>query len=533
MTNYFVSSADGDDTDDGTTMDDGSGGGVGAWATLDHALELGGLAAGDIVWVRRTHSEVPVSDINIQYVGTAKDLIRVIGWPRAADATADGASFTNGSTTVDLVTTLSIDREQHLGRYITAPDGNTYMITLVTDANTFTIDREYAGATVTLGAGAFTVQADEDWVDDMGTEYGFDDSGWTIKETAWDADPDDLAEIDFNEGVVQLKANADDGWHKFNNLDLKNSGDSIGLVALIASCRPLYFEGCLFSTTTDDSLLDVSGAVVRCKRCVFDGTGVAIQLLIMRGGMCFLTDCALYGGAEYGFFILRVPSRIIMDNVNVGVEAANGVADIRSLDGAGAMFLGRDVVFGQQVALFDNSDVPMYDLSIENFGKVLGANATYNALGTVIKLDVVAGSGDPYKRSSGFDSVIEILYNEAFTKEPDSFQVPLVFTHEFEATTDIRRYRYYVQSEKAVLASELWIEVEYVSAYDDATEYVIRKVTSDEAITIRGGVSDWSQYIEVEDIEPAVGSTVRIKCYCNFYDATDKIYIDPLCEVTT
>ena len=37
MTVYFVSSADGDDTDDGTTMDDGSGGGVGSWATLKYA----------------------------------------------------------------------------------------------------------------------------------------------------------------------------------------------------------------------------------------------------------------------------------------------------------------------------------------------------------------------------------------------------------------------------------------------------------------------------------------------------------------
>jgi hypothetical protein len=201
---------------------------------------------------------------------------------------------------------------------------------------------------------------------------------------------------------------------------------------------------------------------------------------------------------------------------------------------------GKDVKFGADVGevRWETKVGPYSRVSIENYNKVLGSHKSFTTQGEVTSLAVVAGSGDPYKRTGGADMVLEILFNLSNTTNenpsPDAQdQMTPIFTHEFEATTDSRRYRYYVNSEKAVLASELWIEVEYVSAYDDATEYVIKKVRSDEAITIRGDATDWSQYIEVEDIEPAVGSTVRIKCYCSFYDATDKIYIDPLCEVTT
>ena len=75
MANYFVDSANGDNTDDGTTMDNGPGGGVGCWASIEHAVESGGLTAGDIVWVRRSHVEYagnPTSFIQPAYSGTSK-----------------------------------------------------------------------------------------------------------------------------------------------------------------------------------------------------------------------------------------------------------------------------------------------------------------------------------------------------------------------------------------------------------------------------------------------------------------------------
>ena len=69
MPNYFVDSTTGNDGDSGLTMD-------AAWATIEHAVEAGGLVAGDKVWVRRIHVEYagnPTSDITPTYSGTPKD----------------------------------------------------------------------------------------------------------------------------------------------------------------------------------------------------------------------------------------------------------------------------------------------------------------------------------------------------------------------------------------------------------------------------------------------------------------------------
>ena len=126
MANYFVDSSTGDNGDDGTTMDL-------AWATVEYALEAGGLSAGDIVWVRRIHSEIPITDIVHAYDGTVGSPISVIGWARAAipDTTITAADWTNGNPLVDNVAGITPDREKHIGRYCTAPDGSQYLITAV------------------------------------------------------------------------------------------------------------------------------------------------------------------------------------------------------------------------------------------------------------------------------------------------------------------------------------------------------------------------------------------------------------------
>ena len=70
MTNYFVDSTTGSDGDDGTTMDL-------AWATFEHATSSGGLGAGDIVWIRRIHSETPVGVITSVYDGLMENPVQL------------------------------------------------------------------------------------------------------------------------------------------------------------------------------------------------------------------------------------------------------------------------------------------------------------------------------------------------------------------------------------------------------------------------------------------------------------------------
>ena len=68
---------------------------------------------------------------------------------------------------------------------------------------------------------------------------------------------------------------------------------------------------------------------------------------------------------------------------------------------------------------------------------------------------------------------------------------------------------------------------DYVDGYDDTSEYHITTVQSDEAVAVRSGTTDWSQYLEVTGIAPAVASKVRIRLKCRYQHATNKVFVDP------
>jgi len=235
----------------------------------------------------------------------------------------------------------------------------------------------------------------------------------------------------------------------------------------------------------------------------------------------------LYGNGLFGDW----------NNVNLGVEVANSGEDLRVYY-TGLVF-AKDIKFGgtvQEMDWFSRLGFSSH-ISIENYNKVLGAHRTFTPQGTITKLDVVAGAGDPVKRSDGADSVIEVQFN--LSNANDEFMAPSdyqwtrpLFEHEFEATTDSKDYRYYVQAEGAVTADDLYIRVEYVSSNNGTSEYTHTTVVSDEAINVRSGSTDWDNYIEVTGIAPSVASKVRIKCYCGYYHAANKIYIDPLVVIS-
>jgi len=522
MANYFVDSTTGSDTDNGTTMDL-------AWATLKHALEASGLSAGDWVWVRRIHVEYsgsPTSDIAPIYSGTPEDPIRVVGWPRNTFSITS-ATWTNGSTTVDLILPASMDREKHCGRYVTAPDGRDYLITKITDTNTFLIDREYAGATVNGPSGAATIKADEDY----STAQAIDDSGWTITKATYNADADDLPCIDFKDTAYQLYVYQDNCFGFFN-LEFRDSTDDNGCFSLRIS-KQAFLRGCLFHQDNNDPLVNASGGgVLFIERCILEGnsTGTAQQgLSLTQGAIVRLKDVAIYSMGKFGIMLYQGCSAFA-EGLNLGVEGANGDAGINLY--SGGRLIGRDVKIDDTGGTVDFALGDSFSYAqIENYNRILGAHKTFTPQGEITKKDVVSGSGDPQKRSGGADSVVELLYNLSDTSNelpaPIAEWTPEVLTHEFEATTDSKSYRYYVQSQAALTAAQMWIECEYVAGYDDTSEYHIKTVQSDEAISVRSGTTDWSQYLEVTGIQPAVASKVRIRLKCRYQHATNKIFVDP------
>ena len=93
MAHKYVDSNSGSNGDNGTTQ-------ALAWATIEYAVETGGIGAGDIIWVRRTHVEYsgdPTSHIVPASSGTRSAHKSVIGWPRAAipNTIITSASWTN------------------------------------------------------------------------------------------------------------------------------------------------------------------------------------------------------------------------------------------------------------------------------------------------------------------------------------------------------------------------------------------------------------------------------------------------------
>ena len=530
MANYFVDSTTGSNGDDGTTMDL-------AFATLEYAVESGGLSPGDIVWIRRLHNETPVSHIAAAYNATHENPIRVIGWPRAADGSITSATWTGGSTTVDLVVGLSMSRESHLGRFVIGPDNFPYLITRIIDSDTFIIDREYIGSTVIGAGGACTIVPDEHWVADMGTEYGFNDSGWTIKETDWDVDADDLVLIDFAGGSYYVNVGGGNNYH-WHNLDFQGGINGSGTIYAPNTSGSPVVQGCLVLKSANAASVNVpANSYLRIDRCIIVGSGSGGSQWGMYGyGQTHFSNGAIYNMGDSALVLQGTPGSYF-DNVNLGVEMDNGDDEIYII--YSAVFHSKDMKLGGANGLITVGGPIVSErwrMKFENYNKVLGTHKIFTAQGEITKLDVVEGSGDPYKRTGGADSVIEILHNLSSTTfaapKPYAMVTPPLFTHQFKVDDTSKNYRYYIQAEGAVAASELWIEIEYVNSYNSTSRYMMGKVISGEAISVRSGPGDWSQYIEINNITPAVASKIRIRCYCSYYHATNKIYVDPKVRVT-
>jgi len=530
--NYFVDSANGDDTDDGTTMDNGPGGGTGAWATIEHAHEAGGLSAGDIVWVRRTHIEYagnPTSNIDLIYDGTAAEPIKTIGWPRAEipNTTITSATWTNGSTTVDLIVGITCDRTEHCARFATAPNGDKLLITKITDANTLIIDREYAGATVTGTDGKFSIDEDEDY--DLA--QAIDDSGFTIKVADWTADDDSMPCVDFKDQAYGIKATGED-WLEWKNLEVRDAAGA-GCFYFDNQSQPHYFQGCLLHNDNNTEVLrgaSAHGAWI-IDRCVItaSGSGTSQDLINNLVGPLFIYNSALYDAGNYA---VSATGYIYLENVNLGVEGNCADADARLSNNC----YGRDVKWGNSSTEIDNSRTSWpVRRHFENHNKVLGVHKIYANRGTMLSVTAGAGGDIPNQRTDGNTILLEVDFDaSAYDGMLMDFTEP-IFTAEFDASTDSKDYRIYIQNIAEIAAAKLRLVCEYVSSYDDATEYVITKTegtTSNSPIPARADADDWDEYIEVTGIQPAVASTVRLLLYTNFYHATDQWYVDPLCQPT-
>lgn len=530
MAKYFVDTAGGNDSDTGLTMDD-------PFETLEHALSVA-TSPGDWVFWRRGSSaqvESPSGDVATTAAGEPNNPVRVMAWPRAATAIGS-ADWTNGSDhVVNITGSINLLWNSALGRQVQGPDGNVYTIQWTNAADEIRLTTPYRGATVTGGSGAATVLAD--------SYYGhaeiaaIDDSSWTVKKAAWDADAQYLPEMNFGDAAYGFTVN---GTHiHVECLRFADSTDS-NAIFYVNNGRGILVRGCHFTqnTTTNPAgrLVWIKGAVV--ERCVSIGNGTGSSQDGFFMDMATLVDCAAFRCGGYGLNVYNSFNRLF--NVVLGVPGSssglgyyNSNDDIRSV---------RGIVSGRGVRLrgsygdvdLSNAAGPDTAVRIEDYGHVTGAWKAWTPQGVLTKVDVVAGSGDPEARAGGNSSVVEVQHDvpaasTALNGEATDhvFATP-IFEHflRLEAAT-AKTVRYYVQVEDAAgLASgELWLEVEYVK-----NGLLVREEFTG-ALSGRSGADDWTQYVEAT-VTASEACAGRFRVKSNYYSATDKVYIDPLPAVS-
>ena len=495
ITNYFI--------DDTTSGGDGLTP-SGAFASLDSIKT--GRSAGDRCWVRRTHLEDYAADFDFNIDGTADEPIQVIGWPRAAKSST--ADFVNSSREVSGVASNDISHFSHVGRDIELPNGETAFIVTSGSTSSFTIDRLYAGAN---GNGTFTILADDYYTEAQALLSTYPEL------SGWNADPDEVP-----------------GWNCTNS-DVNTTSDNFlefrGL-RFLSSGKPPFFTGginvflknCFIQVSTNHQLLNVS-TYVKFQNVIFKGIDGASNYL-GPWEQTYFDKCAFLNTGTYSVYngscVYNTMNDCYFDGLSTYDLSVPSTYYITVKNSNPSTFIFN--VNNMKSKIF-----------IENYNRDVNDHRILMANGSILSND---GSGvDVNLRTGGAILLAEIAFNtnspavlgRRFQGENTSSKefANMVFEHEFKMDACTKSFRYYVNSVGVLSASQLWLEAEYVNYYSDETAWSNTLVKSSNTIAARTSVDDWSQYLQISNITVPYKTKVIVRCFCSYYHASNKIYVDP------
>ena len=530
MANYFVDTVLASGADDGSSFDAAKRGtsGMKTGFEVDHAEGT------FVIFRRRCAYDEGVVGLNADIAptadGTSSSPVYFMSWPRAAIAntTLTQADWTNGSTTVDNVVGVSLTRTAHQARWCTAPNGKKYFITQVVDSNTFKIDREYSGTTVTGTDGLFAIDADPFY------DYcqAIDDSAWTIKKTDWNADADDLPTIDFNNEAYQLDI-AGDHYLYAQGFNFIDSADTSGMLILNSSSK-ITIRNCLFKQNSSNTpLLVFNGGANSVVDFTIEGSGAGSSQRGLRTTLA--GDYLLKNGAIYncGLCGLQPTGIINLNNVNVGVEIANAAEDVQG--SYGGFVKGKDVKLGGTNGYFTYLTSNPAKMVIENFDKILGQHKTYHPyMGTSENIAVTSTNAN--KKLS--DTVLKITPN---INLPFSINTPewyqTIFDGSFELASGSQTIKFWLFNDLGQTLNDttakdnIYLRATYVDSYDDTTEYTQVEAFSTEIDILDAADADDWDYLEVT-VNPSTASKVRVQLIVSVYDAAGYFLIDPKPVIT-
>jgi hypothetical protein len=584
---WFCHPGLGTGSNDGTTTDD-------AWNSMATAFAATSMSPGDTLFIRRVRATYAANLApNVDEDGTLTQWYHIVGCPRdtlvgTADFHQGYRVITNSSITPDLyhhATRFISNNLNHRNYMITSialkinydnESGNFAIGEIVTDATSGAIGKVHylvdAGTTGSLWvtvqtgtfgddnnitgsiAGAATINGAptvdgfvtlENYVDTTNTGGNFtipadeyyeqfmsiNDAAWTIKIADWDADNDSLPRADFTTGAYNLYNNGAYMW-RFTNICFAG-GSSSGTVYTKSMSNQIFFH-CIFQQSNNVSCFysSSSSAHQTFGNCIFIGSSAGsaqIGCSTTNGMFTIFRNVAIYNmgdngvNCEYGEHYFY--------NCNFGIDLPNDDYDI--VIGNHNVY-AEDCGFGGLNGTITCGNYYRPQFFSYNHNRVFGDNRQYLNQGYFVKTPVIAGSGNPEKRTGGSDFVIALTENhrsDGFTNFTDKRN--LVFEQSFVMDTTPRNYRFYCQAEAmSATVQQIRLEVKYCSKNLGTTTYYMQIDTSDETISTRTGADDWTQYIEVTGVAPDTTGLVRASLYADFYDADGVLYIDPKCSIT-
>ena len=173
----------------------------------------------------------------------------------------------------------------------------------------------------------------------------------------------------------------------------------------------------------------------------------------------------------------------------------------------------------------------MSKLFSDHHAGVFDAYRIFQCMGNTTKVTAGEGSPTPDQRSGGCTENIELSNLQSnLSDDPKGLWAWDTDAVKIWATADAAKtYRFYIQSTFALTAAaELVLRAEYL---DDAGDTGMATIDSDETITARSGITDWSQYIEVS-VTPARTGWIFFDIKLYKYDSGGQVFIDPLLEIS-
>jgi hypothetical protein len=146
----------------------------------------------------------------------------------------------------------------------------------------------------------------------------------------------------------------------------------------------------------------------------------------------------------------------------------------------------------------------------------------------------LTGATTPNKKVS--DVALKYVMDHTNKRVDADYLLPMnrtpALVHEIYTTAAETTFKYWIYNDTGETLNDtnavedIFLVAEYVSAYDDTSEYVIDRVYSTQIDILNAAdATDWD-YLEVT-LTPAVASTVRLYIMVNKYDPSLYVYIDP------